>query len=312
MSNLTSPRPPCRKDRSRIAKATPVLVAFVLLGCGGATRRASTPHGKTTTTAASIPAPKVERLVVAERGNIAMVSRGGCVATVHTSDAGGDELRVRCPKPERIAAWFDGADKVLAGFSYEPVKHDDDDEVALPAAKVLTAGGKTMRITNKADVQRLASEVAALSTELALAEEPVPGPDSASGWQMLHVSGPAKVLFAGTPAKGAFDARVSTNGQYMCEFVTNVGDGPMRASKSGWLEPATASKAIDEVLGPFAAVGPAEKAKSTYAAGMKGGAETRSNASSTAAVLERFAQMQEALGDACLPEIEVEPTQLSF
>jgi hypothetical protein len=310
MSILNEPRTLCRQVRSRAATVAPLLVAFVLMGCGGATRRASVPHGKTTTTSASIAAP-IDRLVVAERGNISMVSRGGCVATVHTSATGGDELRVRCPKAERLNAWFDGADKVMAGFAYEPVKDDDEEEIALPAAKVLT-GGKTLKVTQKADVQKLAREVSALSAELALAEEPAPGPDSASGWQMLHVSGPARVLFAGTPAKGAFDARVSTNGQYLCEFVTNVGDGAMKASKSGWLEPATASKAIDEVLAPFAAVGPTEKSKSTYAAGMKGGAETRSNASSTAAVLERFTQMQEALGDACLPEIEVEPAQIGL
>jgi hypothetical protein len=40
------------------------------------------------------------------------------------------------------------------------------------------------------------------------------------------------------------------------------------------------------------------------AAGTKGGAEQRSNAAPTAAVFERFEQMQEALGDACLPELE--------
>lgn len=299
-------------SRAAIRRAAPLVVAFMLMGCGGATRRATVPHGKTTTTSASIAAPShVERLVVAERGNISMVSRGGCVATVRTSDSGGDELRVRCPKPERLVAWFDGADRVLAGFAYEAVKDDDDEEVALPAAKVLT-NGKTFKIAQKADVEKLAKEVSALSAELALSERPAPGPDSPSGWQMLHVSGPARVLFAGNPAKGAFDARVSTNGQYLCEFVTNVGDGQMRATKSGWLEPATATKAIDEVLAPFAALGPSESSKSTYAAGMKSGAETRSNASSTAAVLERFTQMQEALGDACLPEIEVEPAQIGL
>jgi hypothetical protein len=121
---------------------------------------------------------------------------------------------------------------------------------------------------------------------------------------MLHVMGPAHVLLAGTPARGVFEARVSTNGQYMCEFITNVGDEPMRATKSGWLTPGTASRAIDEVLGPFNAVEGNEPAKTTFAAGTKAGAEQRSNFVSTAAVFERFSEMQDALGDACLPELE--------
>jgi hypothetical protein len=156
-------------------------------------------------------------------------------------------------------------------------------------------------------VQRLLAEVRALSEELARSEQPTPGPASEDGWHMLHVAGPANVLFAGTPAHGNFEARMSTNGQYDCEFVNDVGDGPMRASKSGWISPSVASRAIDEVLGPFTEVAPHEAPTSTYAAGTKNGTEKKSAAGSTAAVFERFAELQEALGDACLPELEPPP-----
>ncbi|MBX3198814.1 MAG: hypothetical protein KF894_11810 [Labilithrix sp.] len=290
--------------------ATPccIAVALMLTACGGTTRRASTPHSQTTTTAAAVT-PRVERLVVADRGAVSMVARGGCVASVRTaeSEAGAhDELRVRCPKPERMKRWFDGADRVIATLALEPVDEDleEEDDVKLPTAKLLTASGKALRVAKPEDVAKLASEVTALSAELAAAESVAPGPASADGWQMLHVMGPAQVLFAGTPARGVFEARVSTSGQYMCDFITNVEDEPMRATKSGWLTPQTASKAIDEVLGPFNATEAGETPKTTFAAGTKAGAEQRSNAISTAAVFERFSLMQDALGDACLPELE--------
>jgi hypothetical protein len=302
------PRQPARSRRP--AAATVLILAAATLGCGGATRGASSPQqGKTTTTAAQV-GRRIERLVVADRGTMAMVSREGCVASLHTmgGDAGSaDELRVRCPKPERLKTWFEGADRVMASFSYEPSKDDDDDdeqEVKLPAAKVLTAAGKTLKVSREADVTRLLREVQSLSAELASAEEPSPGPASPGGWQMLHVIGPAHVLFAGKPSRGMFEARMSTTGQYMCEFITNAGDGPMRATKSGWLAAPTAARAIDEVLKPFAAVGPNERVKGTYAAGTRAGDEKRSNDVSTGAVFERFAHVQDALGDACLPELE--------
>jgi hypothetical protein len=252
---------------------------------------------------------RIERLVVAERGSVSMISRGGCLATVHASEGeGGDELRVRCPRPERMKAWFEGADRVTAGLALEPVREDESEgDIQLPAAKVLTSSGKALRVAKRADVESLAAEVRALAAELASTEEVVPGPASEGGWQMLHVMGPAHVVFAGTPARGVLEARMSTNGQYMCEFITGTESGPMRATKSGYLSPATASRAIDEVLAPFNAAGSEERdprAKNTYAAGMKGGAEQRSNAVSTAAVFERFSEVQDALGDACLPELE--------
>jgi hypothetical protein len=285
-----------------------IALMAMLTACGGSTRRTATPHSKTTITAATV-APRVERLVIVERGSISMVARGGCVAMVRTAenDIGTqDELRVRCPKPDRLKTWFDGTERVTSTIALEPMSDDEDDDakdVKLPLAKLLTASGKTLKTAKPEDAERLAAEVRALSAELAVAEQVAPGPASANGWQMLHVMGPAHVLLAGTPARGVFEARVSTNGQYLCEFTTNIGgDGPMRATKSGWLTPSTASHAIDEVLGPFAET--TDTPKTTFAAGTKSGAEKQSNVVSTAAVFERFAEMQDALGDACLPELE--------
>lgn len=286
-----------------------VALAAPLTACGGATRRASSPHSQTTTTAARI-APRVERLVVADRGSISMVARDGCVATVRTPPAGAngqDELRVRCPRPERMKSWFDGAERVVATLSLEPVRDEDEqdeDDVDLPAAKLLTESGRTLRVVASSDVAKLAAEVSQLTDELAASERVAPGPASADGWEMFHVMGPAHVLFAGSPARGVFEARMSTNGQYMCEFITDIGDGPLRATKSGWISPPTASKAIDEVLAPWRAAGPNEDPTATFAAATKAGAESRSSAVSIAAVFERFAAVQEALGDACLPELE--------
>lgn len=289
--------------------ATSCLVAALglLTACGGTTRHASTPHSATTLTAATMGS-RVERLVVAEKGAISMVSRNGCLATVVTSEGQAgqrDELRIRCPKPDRMKAWFDGAERVTGAVALEPVRDDEEDgEVDLPAAKVLTSSGKAMRVSKKADIESLATEVRALAAELASSEEVAPGPATANGWQMLHVMGPAHVVFAGTPARGVFEARMSTNGQYMCEFITNVDSGPIRATKSGYLSPATASRAIDEVLAPFNAAEASDHGKTTFAAGTKAGTEQRSNTVSTAAVFERFAEIQDALGDACLPELE--------
>lgn len=221
-----------------------------------------------------------------------------------------DELGVRCPKPERIKRWFDGTERVIATSTLEPVREEleDVEDANLPLAKILTASGETLRVVKPDDIERLTAEVRALTTELATAETVSPGPASVQGWEMLHVMGPAHVLLAGTPARGVLEARMSTNGQYMCEFITNVGDGPMRVTKSGWLSPKTASHAIDEVLGPFDALAADEKPQSTFAAGMKGGAEQKSSAVSAASVFELFSQVQDALGDACLPELEPPPT----
>jgi hypothetical protein len=283
-----------------------VLTLALASACGGATRRASSPQGKATTTAASIDRPNIERMVVADKGLVTMVERDGCLAQVCTSEgqAGvNDELRVRCPKQDRIRAWFAQIDKVTAGFELRRANdEEEDEEMKLPGAKVLTANGNVLQIVRPDDVKRLAGEMGTFAAELASVEKPTPGPASPAGWQMLHVTGPAHVLFAGTPARGVLEARVSTNGQYYCEFVANVDDSPMRATKSGYIKPQAAAHAIDEVLGPFSAS--EERTGTTYAAGVRGGTETRSNPHTTRAVFERFAEVQDALGDACLPELE--------
>lgn len=124
---------------------------------------------------------------------------------------------------------------------------------------------------------------------------------------MLRVSGPARVMLGGKPTAGNLEARMSTNGQYLCEFTASTRGGPVRATKSGWVSPNLATTAIDEVLSPFADVGRSERRPSTFASGTAGGAERLANPASTAAVFKRFAAVQDALGDACLPELDAPP-----
>lgn len=285
-----------RNLRARVLSTTGVaFLATLATACGHATPKASSPQSKTTVTSAEVAGPRFEKMIVSEEGTVSMVEREGCMATLRASG----ELRVACPKDERLAAWFSDTDRVTAGFALEP---NDEREGKGPWAKVMTEGGKVMRIAHASDVKKLGVVMRAFAAELAASEQPAPGPASPAGWQMLRVAGPAHVMFGGTPAHGRLEARVSTNGQYLCEFTANVDSTPMRASKSGYLAPKTASQAIDVVLAPLSATGPS--ATSSFAAGVRGGQETRSNAGSTGAVLERFSEVQDALGDACLPEIE--------
>lgn len=281
---------------------------FLVAGCGGATRSAS-PQPRTGTaelTGANV-ASHFERVLVAEKGVISMVGRNGCVATMSSGmDETGEfeEMRVRCPKPERIKAWFAGVDRITAGIAVEPATDDSDEDIALPAAELVTKKGDVMLVAKSADAERLLDEVRALSAELASAEMPKPGPKSANGWELMRVTGPAHVFLGGSATAGLLDARISTNGQYLCEFVANTRGGPIRATKSGWIAPAIAASAIDEVLSPLADAAAAEKRPTTYASGTAGGSEHRANAASTGAVFQRFAHVQDALGDACLPELD--------
>src|SRR5262245_17341405 len=106
-------------------------LAIPMFGCRGATRGASSPHSTTVTSATAPSALKIERLLVAEHGDVAMVARGGCLATLRTgeSEAGGhDELRVRCPKPERMKAWFEGMDRLAATVSLAAEKEEEGDK----------------------------------------------------------------------------------------------------------------------------------------------------------------------------------------
>lgn len=285
-----------------------MLAAISASGC--ATRKAATPQptGAAALTGAKI-GPRIERVLVADKGVVAMVARDGCVATVSTSEleaGSSDELRVRCPRPERMRAWFDGVDRMTASIALEPSKEEEEGEdVALPSAELVTSPGKkVMHVTQKADAQRLLGEVRALTAELASAEIPGPGPSTPGGWQMVRVSGPAHVFFAGAPTRGVLDVRVSTSGQYFCDFNASTDDGPMRATKSGWITQATASKTIDEVLKPFEGLGESERPQATYASGITASGERKASMSATAAVFAKFAPVQDALGDACVPELE--------
>lgn len=246
-------------------------------------------------------------MLVAERRVVAMVARDGCIATASAgSDDTGDydEMRVRCPRPERIAAWFASVDPMIAGIAVEAVADEEKEDLELPAAELVTPKGDLLRVKQRADAAHLATEVRAFTAELAAAEMPSPGPRSANGWEMFRVAGPAHVFLGGSATAGVLDARMSTSGQYLCEFVATTTDGPIRASKSGWVTPSVASSAIDDVLQPFAEVGGSERRNSTYAVAFTGGAERRANAPSTAAVFVRFNHIQDALGDACLPELD--------
>lgn len=311
-----------------------VLPAFMALlsACGAGNRKAATPHGETTLTAAHIESGGLDKILVTDNGAVAIVERDGCMAMVRemkTANGSVDEIQTRCAKPDRMKAWFEGADRVTSKMALEPMKiperptlrhrgrgkslddGDGEDQTIIdprgPAsAKVLTASGKIMRATKADDITKLNAEVRALAAELAGAEQVTPGPASPNGWQMLHVSGPARVMFAGEPTRGTFEARVSTSGQYLCEFTATFGgDAPLRATKSGWLKPASATRAIDVVLGPWSEQGATtEASRDAFAAGTKSGTEHRSNQVGAAAVFELFSEVQSALGDACLPELE--------
>ncbi len=303
--------------RQTAVLSSSVLSVLLVAGCGGAARSGS-PRRPTQGAAAELTSARghhpYDRVLVAEKGIIAMVGRDGCVATVaqSTEATGGlEEMRIRCPKPERMTAWFAAVDKITAGLPVENV-NDDSDDLVLPAAQLVTKKGAVMHVKRRADTESLLSEVRALTAELASAETPSPGPKTADGWQMLRVSGPAHVVLGGAPTAGVLEARMSTSGQYLCEFVANKDNGPIRATKSGWITPTIAARAIDDVLGPFADVSAGERRPATYAVGVTGGAERRANPASTAAVFQRFARVQDALGDACLPELDPPSVQIGL
>lgn len=286
-------------------------------GCGGATRSAS-PRSADSGPAIELTSARAnlrfERVLVGEKGRVAMVARDGCVATIGKAgeEAGGlEELRIRCPRPDRMKAWFAAVDRITANVVVESADEDAED-VTLPSAELVTKKGVVMHVKRRADAESLLGEVRALTEELASAEMPSPGPRSAGGWQMLRVAGPAHVVLGGSPTAGVLEARMSTSGQYLCEFVANKERGPVRATKSGWITPTMAARAIDDVLGPFADVSAPERRPATYVVAVTGGAERRANTASTAAVFQRFARVQDALGDACLPELDPPTTQIGL
>jgi hypothetical protein len=250
-------------------------------------------------------------VLVADKGSIAIVARDGCLASLGTGqdDTGTfDEMRVRCPRGDRFAIWFDGLDRTTSSFPVEEIGDDEDvDEKGLPAAQLAIADGSVVRLTRIEDASRVVRDVVALSTELDENGRPSPGPATAKGWQMVRVSGPAHVLFAGEPMRGVLDVRVSTTGQYLCEFMANTESGPLHATKSGWIANEHAARAIDEVLAPFSALAPGERPHATYALAVAHDSEQKANIVSTAAVFERVGKLQDVLGDACIPELEPPP-----
>jgi hypothetical protein len=284
--------------------------AALVAGCGHATG-SSPPHSTAQLTSSNGPVTHYDRVLVADKGSIAIVARDGCLASLGTGqdDTGTfDEMRVRCPRSERLAAWFDGLERAAAPLPKAKVEEEDDvDAAGVPAAQLATAGGSVVRLTRREDASRILGEVRALSAELDSIDRPNPGPATQQGWQLLRVSGPAHVLFAGEPTRGVLDVRVSTTGQYLCEYMANTEDGPFHATKSGWIKQEMASHAIDEVLAPFKALGPDERPHATYALAVSKGTEQKANAASTAAVFERVGGLQDALGDACIAQLEAPP-----
>jgi hypothetical protein len=301
---------PHRRSGRALLGAVALVSSVLASSCGGANRSkgAQAPRPGTAALTGARVAPRVQRILVADKGVVSIVTRGGCVASVMSGGdqtGSADEMRVRCPRQERLTAWFAAVDELTSSVPVEKVAEgSDEEEVSLPAAELLTANGTVLRVTEKKDAARLASEVRALAAELEANETPTPGPASPNGWQLVRVSGTAHVFLGGEPTTGVLDARVSTTGQYLCEFVANTGEGPIRATKSGWIAKEHATKAIDDVLGPFQPVGPGERVRATYALAVHAGAERKANAASTAEVFERFSKLQDALGDACLPELD--------
>lgn len=300
---------PSRAAR-RSSRLFPVAVgALALAACGGASRARPPQTGKPQLSAARV-GMRVQKVLVADKEMIAMVGRDGCHATVRRGRerdvlAGeGEELRVRCPRKDRLASWFEGLERTLATMDVADVPEDDDDDT-VPAAEIVVGKGHVLKVLEASDVGKLVSVVRAFGAELEQQEIPRPGPASASGWQMLRVTGAARVVVGGEPTRGVLDARLSTSGQYFCDFVGATGDGQVRATKSGWITGSLAARALDEVLTPFQVQPQGEAQPSaTFVAATTNGAEKRANPASTAAVFERFAPLQDALGDACLPELE--------
>jgi len=285
-------------------------------------------QGQVAAGSAPASAAEIDRVLVAERGAlamVAMVARDGCVATMEQrsgSEGEGDieELHLRCPKNERIAAWFSRVESLATamvtdsrvGNARGDASGSDLPRQSTAAAEFVTKRGEIRVVQNPRDAQTLANEVRALSRELAGAEHPAPGPASVKGWEMLHVGGTAHVMLRGVPTSGRFEAHMSTSGQYLCEFETRTGDGPLRASKSGRISSLLAARAIDDVLGAVAEADRANGARDTFASGTVKGATHWASRAATVGIFARFSLVQDALGDACLPELEPPEVSVGF
>jgi hypothetical protein len=294
----------------RAAVLVPVALLALLPACRGSSQSAP-PQNAGAAALSSAHVIHYGGVLVAEEGSIAIVARDGCLASMgKAKDESGsfDEMRVRCAREDRIPQWFDKLDAMISSFAVEKISDDVEiDAIGLPAAQLITKQGTVVRTTRKEDATRLAKEIATLSAELQAKEKPAPGPATSSGWQMLRVAGPAHAMFAGQPTHGTIDVSVSTDGQYLCEYRARTNEGPLRATKSGFLRADRASHAIEEILQPFHAVGPGDNPPTrAIAAAISQGTERRANGASVSEVIDRAAPLQDALGDACLPEIDVE------
>lgn len=158
-----------------LKSALPALAAL-LAACGGQSRQTSSPHSEATVTSAYIKGHHVEKIMVADEGTVAIVDREGCLAQVKersTAVGPAAEILTRCPKPERMASWFDQSDRVTDVLVYEPLtaRPEGDESEALddkldlhaPTAKVLVSNGKMLRVAKPADVAKLTAQVRALS-----------------------------------------------------------------------------------------------------------------------------------------------------
>ena len=237
------------------------------------------------------------KVMVGEKGMIAMVAKNGCLSIVYETKRG-DEMAVQCPKADRLSSWLAANDPIALKMPLAKLDGEESEDIPLPAAQIMNAEGDIYRVARREDVAKLLDSVRTLSKELAAQEEPKPGPATPIGWQMIHVAGPAHVGIAGNVAQGELDARVSSTGQYLCEFSTNG----LHAKKSGFIAKDVAPRALDEVLGPFESS--TEASKHAFVSATAKGEEKRANAPSSQAVMERFGQPQDVLGDACLPEFE--------
>ncbi len=118
---------------------------------------------------------------------------------------------------------------------------------------------------------------------------------------MLRVSGPAHVYLGGAPTTGVLEARVSTTGQYLCEFNTNTKEAASRDQERLALESDgdEGHRRGSRDLPARAGRGSVARRRSLRPSGVTASSER--TAPPPLRVFEKFAEVQDALGDACLP-----------
>src|SRR4051812_20965118 len=127
------------------------VVSLAMLGVGCNASRSGSPQAKQPGTAELTSADvktRIERVMVSDGHGISIAARDGCLASIAeaTDDTGDyDEMRVRCPRPDRMASFFTSIDRITSAAQLTRVGEEEDD-VESPAAQVLTAGGVAMRV----------------------------------------------------------------------------------------------------------------------------------------------------------------------